>query len=76
MTDAEVIYSGMMMEVMKLRKQLRELRTQKVLMRLAAMKQKNAYVNKLEEDLGRQLSRMLRDNERIEVLLEMLEDLV
>lgn len=76
MTEAQEVYQGLMKEVARLQRRLRDLRIQKTLAKLANSKGKSAYVRHLEADLGSQLDRNLRDNERIDNLLDILEDLI
>lgn len=76
MTEAQEVYRELMLEVLKLRKQLRDLEVQKVLARLANTKEKTTYVRHLEADLGAQLARPLRDNDKVDNLVEILRDLV
>ena len=76
MTDAQEVYQDLMVQVLKLRKQLRDQRVQKVLAKLANTKNKGAYVRHLQADLEQQLQKSHRNNEEIDNLLELLEDLV
>lgn len=76
MTEAQEVYQGLMLEVLKLRKRLQEKRIKNVLAKLASTKFHPAHVRHLAADFEDHVDRVVRDNDAIDNLLEILEDLL